>query len=203
MIRFTRFLRFFFKYGLIGVLLFIFYANTVIGDFSRDRLYERVAVVPQHDYAVVLGTSQYLASGGRNPFFAHRVQATAELFHAGKIRYVVASGDNRTPAYNEPAALEAALAEAGVPPSNVIRDGGGVGTLQSMRRARDVYGLERFIVVSQRFHNERAVYLASHMGVDVIGYNAADVTGTTALRTNVREYFARVKALVDARFRLR
>jgi SanA protein len=116
---------------------------------------------------------------------------------------VVASGDNRTAAYNEPAALEEALAEAGVPPSNVIRDGGGVGTLQSMRRARDIYGLERFIVVSQRFHNERAVYLASHMGLDVVGYNAADVTGTTALRTNVREYFARVKALVDARFRLR
>lgn len=150
-----------------------------------------------HKVAVLLGTSRYLRGGGQNLYFSYRMAAAAELYHAGKVRYILVSGDNRKKDYNEPRAMYKALQELGVPAENIILDYAGFRTLDSMVRAHEVFGQDQFVVISQKFHNERAVYIARHEGIDAVGYNARDVKSYAGFRTRIREYFARMKMTLD------
>lgn len=146
---------------------------------------------------MLLGTSPYLSGGRLNSYFWNRVDAAAELFRNGKVSYILASGDNRHHSYNEPQAMREALTERGVPAHVIYLDHAGFSTLDSVLRTRKVFLQESFTVVSQRFHVERAIYIANHHGIQAIGYDARDVSGSAAVRTRFREYFARVKAVMD------
>lgn len=163
----------------------------------RPYLYDKPDDLKNHKVAVLLGTSRYLRGGGQNLYFSYRMAAAAELYHAGKVQYILVSGDNRRKDYNEPRAMYKALQELGVPAGNIILDYAGFRTLDSMVRAREVFGQEQFVVISQKFHNERAVYIARHEGIDAVGYNARDVRSYAGFRTRVREYLARIKMSLD------
>lgn len=185
------------------LLAVIIYANMKIPRDSERYIYTELDSIPNNNVAIVLGTSRYI--GGRpNLYFTYRIQAAKELYEAGKIRAFVVSGDNKHRSYNEPRDMRRALVEAGVPDSIIHLDFAGFRTLDSMVRMGEVFGQKSFIVVSQKFHNERAIFLARHYGYDAYGYNASDLNlNRSSYRTKVREVFARVKVFIDITFNTR
>jgi SanA protein len=147
--------------------------------------------------AVVLGAAPRLADGRVNLFFRPRLEAAARLFKAGRVKALIVSGDNGSKNYDEPMEMKRVLIELGVPEGKIVCDFAGFRTLDSMVRAKEVFGQSRFIVVSQRFHNERAVYLARASGIEAWGLNAKDVPVALSLKTFLREKLACVKAVLD------
>ena len=148
----------------------------------------------------MLGTAQKLKDGQPNPYYTFRIRAVVQLYKAGKIDYVLVSGDNATIYYNEPMTFKKDLVKAGVPENKIFLDYAGFRTLDSMVRAKEIFGLESVTVISQKFHNERAIYLAERKGLSAIGFNAKDVSGSDGLNVRIREYFARVKVFIDLLF---
>ena len=149
---------------------------------------------------LVLGTAKNLVGGRPNLYYSHRISATIALYKAGKIEFVLVSGDNGTKYYNEPKTIKKDLITGGIPAEKIFLDYAGFRTLDSMVRAKEVFGLERVTVISQKFHNERAIYLAEKKGLTAIGFNANDVSGNSGLKVHLREYLARVKVFVDLVF---
>ena len=119
------------------------------------------------------------------------------LYRQGKASYFLVSGDNATLSYNEPREMRRALIRAGIPAERIYSDYAGFRTLDSIVRANAVFGQESFTIVSQGFHNERALYLARHFGIKAIGFNARDVRAYSGLKTRARELMARVLCLLD------
>lgn len=154
--------------------------------------------LPTRKVGLVLGCSPRLGNGSLNWFFNNRMDAAVQLFQSGKVEYLLVSGDNRFRTYDEPTEMKKALIARGVPAAKIVCDYAGLTTLDSMVRAKAVFGQESVIVVSQRFHNERAIYLARAFGVDAVGYNAPDVPVSSAPRTYLREILSRQRAWLDA-----
>ncbi|MGL5323649.1 MAG: SanA/YdcF family protein [Aeromonas sp.] len=172
------------------------YSEWIVSD-ARHYTYDQVDEVPYNRVAVVLGTSKYLAGGGPNHYFKYRIKAAAELYNNAKVDFIIVSGDNATMQYNEPRQMRRALIKAGIPSSAIYMDFAGFRTLDSVVRAREVFGQSHFTVVSQGFHNERAIFIARHFGIDAVGFNAEDPSAYQGLRTRVREVFARLMGLLD------
>lgn len=173
-----------------------------VASVASAACFDRVADVPHAPTAVVLGCSDTLPNGSDNPYFGPRIDAAAELFHAGAVAHVIVSGDNHSVHYDEPTAMKAALVERGVPAERVHCDYAGFRTLDSIVRAELVFGQKRFVVVSQRFHAERAVFLARSRGLDAFGFCAPGIeggVGGVGLSLRLREVAARFVAVLDAR----
>lgn len=182
---------------LCAVALLIVVCDLRVRNMARGRLFDDVQALPHEHAALLLGTSARLRGGSPNPFFEYRMDAAAELFRAGKVDCILVSGDNHHASYNEPMAMRRALLARDIPDSLIFLDYAGFRTLDSVVRACEVFGQTSYIVVSQRFHNERAVYLAMRHGIDAVGYNARDVRAPGALRVRAREWLARVSACLD------
>ncbi|MEB6608295.1 ElyC/SanA/YdcF family protein [Aeromonas sanarellii] len=172
------------------------YSEWTVSD-ARHYTYDDVDAVPYNRVALVLGTSKYLIGGSPNHYFKYRIKAAAELYNNGKVDYILVSGDNATVQYNEPRQMRRALIQAGIPASAIYSDYAGFRTLDSIVRAKEVFGQARFTVVSQAFHNERAIFIARHFGIEAIGFNALDPSAYQGIRTRVREVFARLMGLLD------
>lgn len=172
-------------------------ANWKISSDSRKYIYTEIDSIPSNNIALVLGTARYIKSGP-NQYFTNRIQATKELYDAGKINAIVVSGDNRHVSYNEPRDMCRALVQVGVPDSIINFDFAGFRTLDSVIRMKEVFGQQSFIIVSQQFHNERAIFIARYYGIEAYGYNAIDLNlNKFSVKTKVRELFARVKVFID------
>jgi len=184
----------------LGVLLvagIILGSQWTIRRAADGRTFDNVEEVPHHKAALVLGCSKILANGRPNLYFRYRIEAAAALYRAGKIDYLIVSGDNRFHGYDEPTDMRDALVQAGVPAGRIYRDYAGFSTLDSVLRAREIFGQESLVIVSQRFHNERAIFIARGHGIDAVGLNATDVARLGGLRTKAREYLARCKTVLD------
>lgn len=180
--------------------IFIVWANHTIEYNTEDYVTENISKLPSEKVGLVLGTSKTLKSGGKNPYFYYRMDAAEELYKSGKITYIIVSGDNSTKDYNEPEDMQTVLVERGIPKSKIFLDFAGLRTLDSVVRAKEIFGQKSYIIISQRFHNERAVFLAQKKGITAYGYNAKDVDKKAGLTTNLREYLARVKVFWDLFF---
>lgn len=166
---------------------------------TREFIYSQVNDLPERPVAVVLGTSKYY-SGKINPFYKSRIEAVAELYAGKKVRAVVASGDNATRQYNEPRMLRKDLIQRGVPADFVTMDFAGFRTLDSIVRAKEVFKLDSFVVVSQRFQVERALYIARAHNIDAIGFVAENPPYFGwRWRVRLREVFARFLAVLDVK----
>ncbi|AEV33775.1 uncharacterized membrane protein [Owenweeksia hongkongensis DSM 17368] len=191
------------KWLLVFLMLFLLGGVALIGSYfaverySSPLVFDDLEKLPNTKVAVLLGTSSNLVNGGKNQYFENRMNAAAELYKSGKVEYLLVSGDNRQRNYNEPVAMQAALIKRSVPQDKIVLDYAGFRTLDSMVRAKAVFGQSKFIVISQRFHNERAVYIANHCGIDAVGFNAADVEISAGLKTQLREVLARFKMMLD------
>lgn len=182
---------------LLPVIFIIADCNIIISRFAKDKLFSSIESVPENKCGLILGTSKYMAKGKLNPYFTARIKAASELFHAGKIRYLIISGDNRHVSYNEPREMRRALVAEGVPDSVIFSDYAGFRTFDSMVRAKEIFGQTKITIITQPFHNMRAIFIAKHFGIDAIGFNAEDVSAAHGFKTQFREVFARTKVFLD------
>ncbi len=120
-----------------------------------------------------------------------------ELYNSDKIDYIIVSGDNRNRNYNEPITMYNDLVTAGIPGRRIILDYAGFRTLDSVVRGKEVFGQDKYTIVSQSFHNQRAIYIAREKGIEAIAFNAEDVDGVLSLRVKVREVGARILVIWD------
>lgn len=192
-----RVLRRLFRLGFVLAVALPLFSEWRVQRAAAGRCFVDAAAVPHHRAAVVLGTGRVLRGGRLNAFFTTRVRAAATLFKAGRVDYLIVSGDNGHQGYDEPSDLKRDLIAAGVPPDRIYCDYAGFRTLDSVVRAKAVFGQDAFVIVSQRFHNERAVFLARAHGIDAVAFNAADVSGRNGLRARAREVLARAAAVLD------
>lgn len=179
------------------VLLLVFGCEWWIAKTAEGRCFQEVEAVPEAPVAVVLGTAARVADGRANLFFLPRMEAAAALFKAGRVKALIVSGDNGTQNYDEPTEMKRVLVQLGVPETKIVCDYAGFRTLDSVVRAKEVFGQQRVIFVSQRFHNARAIYLAKALGIEAWGLNATDVPVKLSVKTFLREKLACVKAMLD------
>lgn len=184
--------------ALAGVAL-IAYANITAVWASRGRIFTQVQDVPQTKVALVFGTTDRV-NGRENLYFRYRIEAAVELWNAGRIETLIVSGDNQSRFYNEPERMRRALIQRGIPANRIVCDYAGLRTLDSVVRAKEIFGADPILLISQRFQNERAIYLAKANGIQAYGYNAKDVDTQGGLRTKIREIGARVKMWLDVNF---
>ena len=186
-------------WGVFAGLLVWGIADVGIRIASSGRLYDKTTIeqIPDARAAVVLGCVRILKDGSRNRFYGYRIRAAAELYKAGKVKAIIVSGDNHIKGYDEPSDMKEDLVAAGIPAEKVVCDYAGFRTLDSVVRAKEVFGAERFIVVSQPFHVRRALFLAWGFGCDAYGYAAEDVRGINSVMTLLREQLAKIAALMD------
>lgn len=181
----------------LGLISVIAYCHFSIQQSTRLYTYHTVSEIPYRTTALLLGTSPKLENRADNPYFLYRIQAAAELYKAGKIKYLLLSGDNSRHNYNEPESMKQALLRQGIPETVIYLDYAGFRTLDSVIRAKEIFGQDALTIISQQFHNERAIYLAQAQGIDAIGYNAPDVPIRQGIKTRLREYLARIKVFID------
>ena len=193
--------RFFFAVMVI-VLAFVSvvaYANITAVWASRGRIFSDVSNIPPTRVGLVFGTTDRV--GGReNLYFRYRIDAATEVWNAGKIETLIVSGDNRSRYYNEPEKMRQALVRRGIPADRIVCDYAGLRTLDSVVRAKEIFGADTVLFISQRFQNERAIYLAKAHGLNAYGYAARDVESRDGLKTRLREVGARVKMWLDVHF---
>lgn len=192
------------KYLLLLLALFalalLLIANTLVASGSKDKTFDNSEALKKNKVGLVLGTSKYMKDGRINLYFEYRITAAVELYKKGKVEYLLISGDNSRSSYDEPTDFKEELIKRGVPENRIYLDYAGLRTLDSVVRAKEIFGQTSITVISQRFHNERAIYLAHHFGIKAIGFNAKNVEGKNRIKTELREYLARTKALLDVVF---
>lgn len=165
---------------------------------THDRVYRDVDLIWEHEVGLLLGTTPSIG-GQENLFFTTRIEAAKELYERGKIKHILVSWDNSTVGYNEPQYMKNALLTRGVPESAITMDSGWLRTLDSMVRAKEIFSLTgEFVVISQPFHIERALYLGDARGITAVWYGAANVSLRYGPMAYLREIPARWLALYDA-----
>jgi SanA protein len=176
------------------LILMVFGSNYYIVNSTKSQIISDINKVPTKKVAIVLGAAKKLNNGINNPYFFNRINAAAELYHAGKVSHFLVSGDNHTESYNESEDMMLALINLGVPESCITMDFAGFRTFDSMIRAKEIFGVTDCIIVSQEFHLQRALFIANSINIKAIGYPAKGV-GYKGL--NVREFGAKFKAALD------
>jgi len=167
-----------------------------ITDKYTNHIYHDISKIPHKKAALVLGTAKY-AMGRENLFFNARIDAAVKLFKAGKVDAIVVSGDNGRKSYDEPTDMRDDLIKRGVPEKYITLDYAGFSTLDSVVRANAIFDLDDFVVISQKFHIERALYIAEKKGLKAIGFTARDIKGFWGEKVRKREILARFKAFLD------
>lgn len=158
---------------------------------ARGKTYQDAQRLPGKHVGLVFGCDDRFKDR-ENLYFTYRMDAAADLWKAGKLHCLIVSGDNRSIKYNEPQKMKKALIERGVPAGKIVCDYAGLRTLDSVIRARSIFGVQKCLMISQLFQNERAICIAKAHGIDAIGFNAKDVTGAGGRKTKWREYAARI-----------
>ena len=178
-------------------LIVIISSYFIIVNFSDNYIYNDIKKIPYHRVGLVLGTSKFFKSGKINLYFKYRIRAAASLYKAGKIKYILLSGDNHNIYYNEPKNMKKELLKYGIPSKAIFLDYAGFRTLDSVIRCKEVFGQTDCTIISQEFHNERAIYIARKNGIKADAYNAKNIHFTLSYTVIFRELFAKVKMLLD------
>lgn len=161
--------------------------------YESGRIYKRVEDVPVRDVGLVLGT------GPGTLYSDDRLEAALALYQAGKVRHLLVSGSGPPPQYDEVDQMRVFLVKRGVPATDISEDHAGWRTLDSMARAKTVFGLDSMTIISQGVHLPRSLFLAQHWGIDAVGFAAVDPDHFFG-HTHLREWLARVLAVMDVTF---
>jgi len=180
------------------IALVVLLGNRWVINNTDAYITDKWALLPDNDVGLVLGTSPFLTSGKTSPAFQGRIDAAAELYRVGKVKHLIVSGANPDETYNEPRAMRKALMLAGVPEEAITLDYAGFRTFDSVVRAKEVFKLERFTIITQKYHTYRAVFIAKKFKVPAWAFIApANADGRPGNRHPLREIFARVAAIID------
>lgn len=188
--------RILFSTVLCAVLVVVGCNVWIVGSTS-GQVYSEVSKLPPNRIALVLGTSHRTTRGGPNPFFHNRIEMAARLFHEGKTRHFILSGDNSSRYYNEPIEMKKALVKRGVPASAITLDYAGLRTLDSVVRSKKIFGQNKITIITQPFHSYRALFISHYYGMDAVAMVAEDPALEESLKVHLREYLARTKAVLD------
>jgi SanA protein len=176
---------------------FVLLTNIWVVSSTEDKILTDFKNLPDSSVALVLGTSNKLANGSPNPFFDDRIFSAASLYRDGKVVHFLLSGDNRTKYYNEPEEMKKALIKAGVPENAITLDFAGLRTLDSIVRSKEIFGQNKIIIVTQPFHCYRALFISRYYNIDAVALLPTTTSPTLTAKLNVREWFARAKAVLD------
>lgn len=192
--------------GLLFIVSTIMLCHYIVVWNANGKIYTKIEDIPASDIGLLLGTPPQTRYGGMsNSFFNYRIDAAEALYKAGKIGYLLISGDdNSLNGLNEVQCMKDSLIIRGIPASVIFLDGKGLRTFDSVVRTSTLFGVKSFTVISQKFHNERAIYLAEHLNLNiekVQAFNAKSPTSKLSLLTYLREYLARVKMFMDIFFK--
>lgn len=186
------------------VCMTVLFAGAFIYTYAQvgkcaEKVYKNMDELPDNEYGLLLGTSKITRGGEINLYFQYRIQAAAELYHAGKVRKIIVSGDNRSEDYNEPEDMRQALLRAGVRDEDLLLDSAGFRTRDSVIRAKNVFDAERYTVISQKFHCERAIFFARAHHIEAVGYEAEEVPARFRFKRFFREPLSRLFAYADTK----
>ncbi|MDD7914669.1 SanA/YdcF family protein [Polaribacter ponticola] len=193
------------KTALIGFILSaitIILSNLVVNQNAKEKVFTDTSKIPKNKVGLLLGTSKILEGGEENLYFIYRVNAAVKLFKSKKIDFILISSSYESKYNDNPQDFKIELLKKGIPKNKILLDYGGNRTLNSVIRIKEIYNQQSVTMISQEFHNERAIFLAESYGINAVGFNAKDVTNRLGLKTQTREYFARVKVFVDIFFKL-
>jgi SanA protein len=175
----------------------IFAAHWWIQRTAGRYVIGQLASLPHNHVGLVLGTSAFTKGRGRNPHFENRIAAAANLLRIGLVRHLLLSGNDDTRGYDEPGQMQRSLLAKGIPAAALTRDGAGFRTLDSVVRAKKVYGLRRVTIITDRFHCYRAVFLARHFGLNAVAFPSEEVSLVRSKKARLREWLADVRACLD------
>ncbi len=200
---YMRYFKIIIKTGLLLAalcLLSIFGANWLVEHTAKSKVFNSSKDISHNKVGLLLGTGKVLSNGHINLYYTYRIEAAVRLYKAQKVDYILVSGDNSRKTYDEPTTIKNDLIEKGIPADKIILDYAGFRTLDSVVRCKEVFGQTSITIISQQFHNKRAIFLAQHNGISAVGYNAKDVSRRYGLKTKLHERLARVKMLLDVAF---
>lgn len=181
-----------------AVVVSVTLANVAVNSYTRFTCDHVDDIEPAYA-AIVLGTAKKLRNGRENQYYKNRLVAASKLYMASKCKKIIVSGDNRTIGYNEPRDMKNDLVHSGVPEKDIICDFAGRRTLDSIIRYKEIFGQTAGIVISQKFHNNRAVYIGRHKGIRLNGYNAKDVNASYDMKTRIRELVSKLFCVFDVK----
>jgi SanA protein len=193
----SRFIfKFFFAFLLI-VIIVVITCNLWIIRSTKARIFNDTAKIEARTVGLVLGTSKLNRYGKPNMFFKYRIESALLLFKSGKIKHIIVSGDNSKTYYDETTDMHDALVDGGIPDSCITLDFAGFRTLDSVVRCLKIFGQTDIIIISQEFHNQRALFIADYYKMNALAFSTEDVPASYSMRTSIREYFAKCKAVLD------
>lgn len=180
-----------------ALVCFVVVANLWMIGAARQFVFHDLSSVPANDIALVLGTGPFTAKGNTNLHFVVRVEAAARLYKSGKAKHLLLSGDNHIRGYDEPTEMKNALLNLGVPNAAMTLDYAGLRTLDSMERARKIFGQTNLTLVTEEFHSARSIFLARHFGIHAVVFCAEPLPAAWNYTVDIREAAARVLAVLD------
>nr|WP_261817451.1 ElyC/SanA/YdcF family protein [Vibrio gallicus] len=180
----------------LSITIFLSSVDIWMSISAHGRIHQQVESTPPRDVALVLGTSKYIGRT-RNPYYTYRIDAAIKLYKQGKVKAFLLSGDNAHRSYNEPWTMKRDLLNAGIPDNLIFLDYAGFRTLDSVVRAKQIFNLDDFVIVTQTFHCDRALFIAKFYDTDAICLGVPSPAPTSWFNVRVREVFARIKALLD------
>lgn len=188
-----------FLYGLLIFICLLLLTALVLDRWisiqTAPLIYSKLQQLPPRDVGLVLGTAKYYRTGVINQYYQYRIQGALNVYNSGKVKYLLLSGDNAHQSYNEPATMRRDLINAGVSGGDIVLDYAGFRTLDSVVRTRKVFDTDNFTIITQRFHCERALFIALHRGIDAQCYAVPSPKDIFSVR--LREFAARIGMLVD------
>ncbi|MEF1284982.1 ElyC/SanA/YdcF family protein [Vibrio sp. M250220] len=180
----------------VAVSAALFVVDRWVSYQARHQVFTQPQQIEQFDVAVVLGTSKYLGKV-LNEYYTNRINAAIELYQQGKVSHFLLSGDNAHRSYNEPWTMKRDLLSAGIPEDRIFLDYAGFRTLDSVVRAKEIFDTDNFLIISQKFHCERALFIANSHDINAKCFAVAGPSRHSGLQVRVREVFARTKAFLD------
>jgi len=185
--------------AVICITIFSFISNILVDKCSKYT-YNNINEITKNKVGLLLGTAKSLTSGYENLYYTYRINATVQLYKNNKIEYILISGDNSRSDYDEPSDMKNDLIKRGIPENKIYLDYAGFRTLDSIIRAKEIFGQDQITVISQQFHNERSIFIAKNKGIKAIGFNAKNVPIKYGIKVIIREKLARVKVVLDIIF---
>jgi SanA protein len=177
------------------IVLCVVIDRKIENDYSH-LIFNQIETLPHKSVGLLLGTGKYFR-GKINPFYEGRIRAAAELYKQNKIDGILISGDNSKIDYDEPSSMKYDLVDLGVPAEHITLDYAGFRTLDSIVRAEKVFSLKNYTIISQKFHCQRALYLAKTLNHNSIAFAAKGPEGVYRFKVRLRDFFARFKAFLD------
>jgi SanA protein len=179
----------------IAVFFMVLGINVYIVGDTNTRIFKQVSDLPRQKFGLVMGTDMLRFDGSTNLHFLNRIEGAAKIYASGKAGRLLISGNQNNRGFDEVSGIAHALSARGVPQNAMVLDFDGDSTWKSVRDAREIYHLQKIIVVTDAFHAPRSVFLCRHFGIDAVAFCCGEEPfGLWSLRYHAREWLARVKA---------